>query len=225
MVFMDISKMRITVRRFDPRPVEQEKIEKILEAGRWSPTAVNAQPQRVLVLNTPENLAKVREFCTFGYDKKYADLTHECDDREHGHNVYYYGSPLVLFVCYDRTACWYHPQSGESSGAIDSAIVATHMMPEAACIGLGTVWISYFDAEKAKKMLELPENWEPVCMLYIGYPSADFRPNPHMTGKRFPLEHTCFWNQAPKCHHQPPQDRELGAEDFDSPVSGRPPHR
>ena len=109
MDFMDISKMRITVRRFDPRPVEQEKIEKILEAGRWSPTAVNAQPQRVLVLNTPENLAKVREFCTFGYDKKYADLNHECDDREHGHNVYYYGSPLVLFVCYDRTACWYHP--------------------------------------------------------------------------------------------------------------------
>lgn len=71
MDFMDISKMRITVRWFDPRPVEQEKIEKILEAGRWSPTAVNAQPQRVLVLNTPENLAKVREFCTFGYDKKY----------------------------------------------------------------------------------------------------------------------------------------------------------
>ena len=59
MDFMDISKMRITVRRFGPHPVEQEKIEKILEAGRWSPTAVNAQPQRVLVLNTPENLAKV----------------------------------------------------------------------------------------------------------------------------------------------------------------------
>ena len=198
MDFMDISKMRITVRQFAPRPVEQEKIEKILEAGRWSPTAVNAQPQRVLVLNTLENLAKVREFCTFGYDKKYADLTHACDDKEHGHNVYYYGSPLVLFVCYDRTACWHHPQSGESSGVIDATIVATHMMLEAASIGLGTVWISYFDAKKAKKMLELPESWEPVCMLYIGYPAADFQPNPHMTGKRFPLEHTCFWNQAPQ---------------------------
>lgn len=50
--------------------------------------------------------------------------------------------------------------------------------------------------EKAKKMLELPENWEPVCMLYIGYPAADFQPNLHMTGKRYPLEHTCFWNQV-----------------------------
>lgn len=197
MDFMDISKMRITVRQFDPRPVETEKIEKVLEAGRWSPTAVNYQPQRILVLNTPENLAKVREFCTFGYDKKYADLAREYDDQKHGHNVYYYGAPLVLFVCYDRTACWQHPQSGESSGATDATIVATHMMLEAASIGLGTVWISYFDAEKARQMLELPENWEPVCMLYIGYPAADFQPNPHMTGKRFPLEHTCFWNQAP----------------------------
>jgi nitroreductase len=44
MDFMDISKMRVTVRQFDKKPVEQEQIEKILEAGRWSPTAVNYQP-------------------------------------------------------------------------------------------------------------------------------------------------------------------------------------
>lgn len=58
MDFMDISKMHITIRQFSQKSVEEEKIEKILEAGRWSPTAVNAQPQRVLVLNTPENLDK-----------------------------------------------------------------------------------------------------------------------------------------------------------------------
>ncbi len=54
MDFMDISKKRITVRQFSQTPVEEEKIQKILEAGRWSPTAVNGQPQRILVLNTPE---------------------------------------------------------------------------------------------------------------------------------------------------------------------------
>lgn len=193
MDFMDISKMRVTVRKFSQRPVEQEKLEKILEAGRWAPTAVNAQPQRVLVLNTAEQLDKVRQFCTFGYDKKYADLASECDDRAHGQNVYYYGAPLVLFVCYDKTACWQHPQSGKSSGATDATIVATHMMLEAASIGLGTVWISYFDEDKAKSMLQLPETFEPVCMLYIGYPAEDFTPNPKMSGKRFPLEHTCFY--------------------------------
>lgn len=194
MDFMDISKMRVTVRQFDSRPVEHEKIMKILEAGRWSPTAVNAQPQRVMVLDTPEDLAKVKEFCTFGYDKKYVDLAKECADREHSHNVYYYGAPLVLFVCYDETVCWHHPQNKKSSGSTDATIVATHMMLEAASIGLGTVWISYFDEVKAKEILGIPYIWQPVCMLYIGYPAADFVPNPRMSGKRFPLEKTCFFN-------------------------------
>ncbi len=197
MDFMDISKMRVTVRKFSQKPVEEEKIEKILEAGRWSPTAVNAQPQRVLVLNTPENLAKVKEFCSFGYDQKYVDLSKECDDKANGKINIYYGAPLVLFVCYDKTACWTHPQNGKSSGATDGTIVATHMMLEAASIGLGTVWISYFDEEKAKELLNIPETWQPVCMIYVGYPADDFVPNTKLGCHRKPLNETCFYNQAP----------------------------
>ena len=56
MDFIDISKRRIMTRQFSTVPVEHEKIDKILEAGRWAPTAVNAQPQRILVLNTKESL-------------------------------------------------------------------------------------------------------------------------------------------------------------------------
>ena len=88
MDFRDISKMRVTVRQFDPRPVEKEKLDLILEAGRWSPTAVDYQPQRVLVLNTPETLDKVRQFCTFGYDQKYVDIDPSCDAGDKKHNVY-----------------------------------------------------------------------------------------------------------------------------------------
>lgn len=197
MDFMDISKMRVTVRKFSQKPVEEEKIVKILEAGRWSPTAVNAQPQRVLVLNTPENLAKVKEFCSFGYDQKYVDLSKECDDKVNGKINIYYGAPLVLFVCYDKAACWTHPQNGKSSGATDATIVATHMMLEAASIGLGTVWISYFDEEKAKELLNIPETWQPVCMIYVGYPADDFVPNTKLGCHRKPLNETCFYNQAP----------------------------
>lgn len=136
---MDISKRQVTVRKFSQKPVEEEKIEKILAAGRWSPTAVNAQPQRVLVLNTPENLAKVKAFCSFGYDQKYVKLSKEWDDKANGKINIYDGTPLVLFVCYDKTTCWTHPQNGKSSGAADETIVATHMMLEAASIGFGTL--------------------------------------------------------------------------------------
>ncbi|MCD8090667.1 MAG: nitroreductase family protein [Clostridiales bacterium] len=198
MDFTDISRKRVTVRKFSQRTVEKEKTEKILDAGRWSPTAVNAQPQRILVLDTPENLEKVREFCTFGYDQKYVDLSKECDDKANGKINLYYGAPLVLLVCYDKNACWVHPQSGKSSGATDAAIVAVHMMMEAASLDLGSAWISYFDEEKARNLLNLPENWQPLCMLYIGYPAEDFVPNTHLGGKRKPLGETCFYNNLPE---------------------------
>ena len=197
MDFMDISKKRVTVRKFAQVPVEDEKIQKILEAGRWSPTAVNGQPQRILVLNTPESLAKVRDFCSFGYDKKYVELAEECEDKSHGKLNFYYGALLVLFVAYDKDACWTHPQSGKSSGETDATIVATHMMLEAASLDLGSVWISYFDEEKARSLLKLPENWQPVCMLYIGYPAEDFVPNTKLGCHRKPLNETCFYNAVP----------------------------
>lgn len=198
MDFMEISKKRVTVRKFAQTPVEEEKIQKILEAGRWSPTAVNGQPQRILVLNTPESLKKVKEFCSFGYDQKYVNLAEECDDRKHKKLNFYYGAPLVLFVTYDKTACWTHPQSGKSSGTTDATIVATHMMLEAASLDLGSVWISYFDEEKARELLHLPKNWQPVCMLYIGYPAEDFVPNTKLGYHRKPLEETCFFNEVPE---------------------------
>lgn len=195
MDFMDISKMRITVRQFDQRPVEKEKIDRILEAGRWSPTAVDYQPQRILVINSPEQLAKVKEFCTFGYDQKYRDIDENAGlHGDAGHNVYYYGAPLVFLVCYDRTVCWHHPESGESSGLVDASIVQTHMMLEAASLGLGTVWISYFDKEKARELLSVPENYEITSMLYAGYPASDFKPNKKLSGNRYPIGHTCFDN-------------------------------
>ena len=192
---MDISHRRHTVRSYADRPVEPEKLAAVLEAGRWAPTAVNAQPQRIVVLDTPENLAKVREFCTFGWQKKYVDLASESDTPEHDRIVLYYGAPVVLLVCYDRNACWHHPQTGETSGATDATIVATHMMLEAASIGLGSAWISYFDHDKARELLGVPESWEMVCMLYLGYEAEGAAVHQHLSGSRKPLDETCFFNE------------------------------
>ena len=192
MDFNDISRMRRTVRKFSQRMVEPEKVNLILEAGRWAPTAVNGQPQRILILNTPEALEKVRQFCTFGYDPKYVELAKECGTEDKRHNVYYYGAPLVFLICWDKTACWTHPQNGQTSGSTDATIVTTHMMLEAASIGLGTVWISYFDHEKARELLKIPENYEINGMLYVGYPADNFEPNARLSGKRRPLNETCF---------------------------------
>ena len=194
MDFMEISKLRHTVRKYAKTPVEQGKIEKLLEAGRWAPTAVNAQPQRILVMDTQKNLAKVREFCTFGWQQKYVDLAKESDTEDHKNIVIYYGAPVVMMVCYDKDECWTHPQSGKSSGMTDATIVATHMMMEATSLGLGTAWISYFDEDKARELLGIPDSWQPVCMLYVGYPADDYKPNENLSVKRKSLNETCYFN-------------------------------
>jgi nitroreductase len=127
------------------------------------------------------------------------DLAEECNDKAQGKLNFYYGSPLVLFVSYDKNACWTNSQNGKSSGATEATIVATHMMLEAASLAVGSVWISYFDEEKAREreLLCLPKIWQPVCMLHIGYPADDFVPNTKLGCHRKPLNETCFYNQPP----------------------------
>lgn len=65
---LDIEKMRYTVRSYSDKKLEQEKLDKILEAGIWAHTAVNYQPQRIIVLNNEETLLKVNGFTKFRYN-------------------------------------------------------------------------------------------------------------------------------------------------------------
>jgi nitroreductase len=194
---LDIEKMRYTVRNYSNKELEPEKLRKILEAGRWAPTAVNYQPQRIIVINTEEALHKLKAVTTFNYNEYYAKLAEECIDEDNERNSYHYNATTALLVCYDKEACWKHPLSRESTGEVDSAIVTTHMMLEAAAIGVGSSWISYFDKEKSRKLFNLPERLEPVVILLLGYQSDDSKPNPAMSGKRLPIEETVFCNYFP----------------------------
>ncbi len=65
MDFFELAQNRYSERFFDPRPVEQEKLDKILEAGRIVPTACNYQPQRFYVLRSTEALAKAKTVTPF----------------------------------------------------------------------------------------------------------------------------------------------------------------
>ena len=76
MNFIDLSKKRYSVRKFTDKPVEEELLNKVLEAGRLSPTAVNRQPQRIVVLNEKESLTKIKK-CT----------------------KYHFDAPVVMIVC------------------------------------------------------------------------------------------------------------------------------
>jgi len=167
--FLDLAAERYSVRSFCPRPIEPEKLSKVLSAARLAPTACNNQPQRIKVISDPADLAKADE-CT------------PCR----------FGAPTVLLVCYDKTVCWRHPEnSALTSGAIDAGIVTTHLMLAAKDAGLGSCWVMKFDVAKTAKLFALPENFVPVAMLPIGYPAADAAPSDRHEA-RFDVEKILF---------------------------------
>ena len=152
MSFMDLCKERYSVRQFDARPVEDEKLGQILEAGRIAPTAANKQPQRVYVIKSEEALQKLRDVTRMTY-----------------------GAPVVLLVCYDKNESWKNtPESfGEhyDGGEMDACIVGTQMMYAATELGLGTLWARGFNAAQLHDLFDLPENIVVSFFLDVGYPS------------------------------------------------------
>jgi nitroreductase len=166
MDFEKLARERYSLRKFADTPVEPEKLEKVLEAGRISPTAKNFQSQRVFVLQSPEALAK-------------CDQLTPCR----------YGSPCVLVVGYDKDEAWVRDQfDNKNHGEIDSAITATHMMLQAADLGVGSVWVGIFDIFKVNEMLGIPENIVITAFLPLGYPAEGAHPA-KMHETKFPMEH------------------------------------
>jgi nitroreductase len=168
MDFIALAQERFSHRSFSEQPVEKEKLDLILEAGRLAPTAGNYQPQRILVIESDEAIAKLKQ-CT------------PC----------HYNAMLVLLVCYEDISK--NPFSQKAIGEVDASIVTTHMMLEATELGLGSVWVGYFNPEQIRTSFNLPDNYIPVALLPIGYPDEDAYPSP-MHSSRNPVEKTVFYN-------------------------------
>lgn len=170
MDFLELAKERYSCRSFLDKKVEMEKLEKVLEAGRLAPTGRNNQPQRILVLQDKQELEKLKE-CT----------------------VYGWNAPAIMIVCYDREVSWKRKADGADGGIVDASIVTTHMMLEIANLGLGTTWIGSFDPEKVREVYRIPDSYEVVALLPVGYPSEEAKPSDNHD-KRLPLEETVYWD-------------------------------
>ena len=161
---LELMKKRYSVRDYDPRQVEPEKLARVLEAGRIAPTAKNNQPWRCYVLQSPEALEKIRSLTRCAFN-----------------------APLVLMFTVDSREEWCNAFEPEiRAGEVDAAIVGSHMMLEAADLGLGTCWVGWFPPTKTKEAFELPEHEFPVFLMPLGYPAAGSVPSDRH-GKRKPL--------------------------------------
>ena len=164
MNFNELTRARYSLRKFDPRPIEEEKLH-LLQAAQSAPTAHNNQPQYLLVCKSPDALARV-DRCT----------------------TMHFGAPVVLVVCYDPAAAWVRTGiDGKNHGEIDAAIATAQIMLQAADLGLGSTYVGVFDPEKLA--LALPElaGRTPIALLPVGYPAPDAHPSKLHT-QRKPLE-------------------------------------
>lgn len=151
--FEEVIRTRTAVRKFSDKPVSDEMIKRILEAGRYAPTAKNMQPQEIYVLKSKEALKKI-------------DKATPCR----------YNAPICLLVCADKDKTW---KNGDySTYEMDACIVATHMMLEATNLGVDNIWIKHFDEDIVRKVFNLPASVYPVCLLPLGYRADDYAGNP-----------------------------------------------
>lgn len=151
MSFFDLTKKRFSVRKYEEKMVEKEKIEKILEAARMAPSAVNFQPCHFIVITDPELKAKV----TSAYRRDWIQA-----------------APVIIVACGDHEQSWKR-RDGKDHCDIDVAIAVDHLILAAASIDLGTCWVCAFDAEKVHEVLSLPDNLEAVALVPLGYPAEE----------------------------------------------------
>lgn len=166
MSFLELAKKRYSCRKYDSRKVEPEKLGLVLEAGRVAPSAVNFQPWHFFVLTEARDL----------------EVFYEAYHRE-----WFNTAPAVIVICGNKKESWKRKADGKDSLDIDVAIATDHMTLQATELGLASCWVCNFDVEKARELLNLPEELDPMVILPLGYPLDKMDPERHAV-KRKPLD-------------------------------------
>jgi nitroreductase len=149
MNFQELAANRYSARSYKTDAVPEKALRAVLEAGRLAPTAANRQAFRIMVMRTENAKDKLLDIYR---------------------SEWFVQPPLVLAVLSLCKESWVR-RDGKSYADIDAAIVMDHMVLAAADLGLGTCWIGAFDLQKARTVLSLPEDVEPIAFTPLGYPA------------------------------------------------------
>jgi nitroreductase len=141
-------KGRRSIRKYTKDPVSLDLVDKILDAGRWAPSASDRQPWSFIIIKDKEVKRKVAEASTYG--KFLAD------------------APIGIVVVID-------PQLSPRSGGVEDGAIATqNMLLAAHALGLGACWIGPYNSvyeEKVKTILSIPKNKRVLSIISLGFPA------------------------------------------------------
>jgi len=168
MKFIELAKKRHSCRQFSTKRVELSQIMEILEAAHVAPTAANRQPQRLLVVQTAEGLAKIAKTA----------------------NIYH--APLAIIVCGEMEKAWVRPFDKKNATDIDTAIITDHMMLQATDMGLDSLWVCLFDPQIIKAEFNIPAHFDAVSILALGYNAGKISSADRHITERNPIETYVF---------------------------------
>lgn len=166
MSVIQVIRDRRSVRSYVNKPVERDKIERLLEAARLAPSASNRQEWRFVVVTDPKRRRALAEAAV--------------------HQEFVGTAPVVIAACAEHDG---HVMTcGQLCYPIDVAIAVDHMTLQAVAEGLGTCWIGAFHEERVKAILGIPDEIRIVELLTVGYAAG-----PPAPLSRLPLEKLVHW--------------------------------
>jgi nitroreductase len=146
---------RRSIRAYKPIPIEPEKLERVMQAGRLAPTAKNSQNWKIVLVEDEAVRSKLV-------------------DAASPHQQWLKQAAVIL------AACGLNPDHimtcGQPSYIIDMSIVLDHISLQAVKEGLGTCWIGSYYEDKAKEVLNIPAHIRIVQLMSLGYPAKSPTP-------------------------------------------------
>ncbi len=179
MTFEALIKQRQSVRRYQDKPVEREKIGKIIEAVHLAPSACNSQPWKLIIVDEPKLKEQVAR-ATFN------DII--------SFNRFALEAPVIAVLVIEKARL-----IAQIGGSIknqeypqyDIGIAAAHFCLQAAELGLGTCMIGWFNEKKIKKLLNIPGKLKIGLVISMGYAPDDYKQRKKI---RKPVETICGFN-------------------------------
>jgi nitroreductase len=153
MQFVELATKRYSVRSYKAEPVEDDKLQSVLQAARLAPTAANRQAFRLIVIPTKSRESELLRI----YNRSW-----------------FVQAPVVICICAIPNEAWVR-SDGKNYSDVDAAIVMDHLILAGADLGLGTCWVGAFDPVAAREVLGIPEQAEPIAFTPLGYPADQSR--------------------------------------------------
>jgi len=169
-------KERRSCRRFLSDPIEEATLEKIIEAGTWAPSPMNAQPWEFIVVTSPEVKEKIygeAERC-----RQWALSTSGWKWLDKYRIEFLKSAPVLVVVVGDpkKTGVDQYLEGGSVGYQYACAAAAQNMMLAAQALGIGSLWFTLFDKNNLTQILGIDPEKKPLSIVCLGKPAGEVPP-------------------------------------------------